>query len=465
MPGAPIQTQEERGAAATDGKPVSRSQTAEERVTQGIRHEGLLHVLRTVVERDPNQPVFDRRPELLPAFEAICEPERTIVFRVPWLDDSGKLRVNRGFRVQFSSAIGPYKGGLRFREGVRLSIIKMLGFEQIFKNALTTLPMGGGKGGSDFDPKGKSEGELQRFCQSFMTKLYRHIGNRVDIPAGDIGCGSREIAYLFGQYRRITGTHTGAITGKGVDFGGSEIRPEATGYGCVYFAECMLESNGERIEGKRCIVTGSGNVAQFCAVKLVQEGAVVLALSDSKGYVYEKKGFSVQQLEQIMRIKASHHGSLDQYNSDTAQYVGDSRKPWEIDARYDLAFPCATQNEVDLEAAERMVNQGVSYVFEGANMPCTAEAVEHFEAKGVGFGPAKAVNAGGVAVSGLEMAQNRVGIMWSRQEVDDRLKTIMHQIYKTARDAAKEYGVSLAAGANIAGFLKVGEAVLAQGAV
>lgn len=446
----------------------------------GVAHKGLRAVLAKVEERDPHQaeflaavkevalalqPVFERRPEMLPVFGLMCEPERQIVFRVPWLDDAGCLRVNRGYRVQFSSAIGPYKGGLRFRSGLTLSVIKFLGFEQMFKNALTTLPMGAAKGGSDFDPKGKSDAEIQRFCQSFMTELYRHIGSATDVPAGDIGVGSREIGFLFGQYKRITALHTGAITGKGMDYGGSHIRPEATGYGAVIFAKAVLEDEGGSLAGKRCLVTGSGNVAQYCALKLLEEGAIVLALSDSLGYIYEPEGMSKEQLEQVMEIKSSHDGKLAQYRSATVQYTGDRRKPWELGVPVDMAFPCATQHELTLADAKNLVRNGCKYVFEGANMPCTNRAVEHFHANGVVFGNGKAANAGGVAVSGLEMSQNRVGLQWSRPEVEARLEEIMRSIYATSKAAANEYGTTLAAGANIAAFLKVGEAVLAQGAV
>ncbi|EFN54237.1 hypothetical protein CHLNCDRAFT_25065, partial [Chlorella variabilis] len=416
------------------------------------------------------QPVFDRRPELLKAFEVMCEPERQITFRVPWLDDSGVLRINRGWRVQFSSAIGPYKGGLRFRDGVNLSIIKFLGFEQMYKNALTTLPMGAGKasgrrGGSDFDPKGKSDSEIQRFCQSFMTELYKYIGGRTDIPAGDIGVGAKEIGYLFGQWKRLTGLWTSSLTGKGLDFGGSEVRPEATGFGAVFFAEAMLEDLGDGLQGKRCIVSGSGNVATFCAMKLIDKGGVVLAMSDSKGYIYEKDGFSQEQLDQIVAIKRSHNGSLAEYTSENVQYFGDRRKPWEIETSIDMAFPCATQNEITLDDARQLTDRGCKYPAAGANMPTTAAAVSHFEQHGVVFGPAKAANAGGVAVSGLEMVQNRVGLQWTREEVCEKLKEIMTKIYTTIKGAAEEYGTTLAAGANIAAFTKVAEVVLAQGGV
>lgn len=395
----------------------------------------------------------------------MCEPERQIVFRVPWLDDAGELRINRGYRVQHSSAIGPYKGGLRFHPTVTLSILKFLAFEQMFKNALTTLPMGAGKGGSDFNPKGKSDAEIQRFCQSFMTELFRHIGAHTDVPAGDIGVGGREIGYLFGQYKRLSGLHTGALTGKGMEFGGSHIRPEATGYGAVIFAKAVLDNEGASLTGKRCIVTGSGNVANHCAMMLLDEGATVLAMSDSHGYIYEPEGITQEQLDQVMKIKSSHNGTLEQYESPTVQYCGDRRKPWELDTPVDMAFPCATQHELNLADSQNLVKNGCKYVFEGANMPSTDRAIANFHKSGVVFGNGKAANAGGVAVSGLEMSQNRIGTQWSREEVKEKLECIMHSIYNTSKAAAEEYNTNLAAGANIAAFLKVGEAVRAQGAV
>ncbi|KAI7837766.1 hypothetical protein COHA_008397 [Chlorella ohadii] len=490
---------------------------------QGITNKGLRAVLAQVQERDPHQPeflaavkevatalavlsarccpqpvfdrrpepVFEKRPEMLPVFGMMCEPERAIVFRVPWLDDAGNLRVNRGYRVQFSSAIGPYKGGLRFRKDLTLSVIKFLGFEQMFKNALTTLPMGAGKGGSDFDPKDKSDAEIQRFCQSFMTELYRHIGAHTDVPAGDIGVGGREIGYLFGQYKRITALHTGALTGKGLDYGGSQIRPEATGFGTVIFALAVLKDEGKSLKGKRCIVTGSGNVAQYCVMKLLEEGATVLAMSDSLGYVYKPDGFTMADLEQVMAIKSRHSGKLRDFKAPGAQYV-EGRKPWELNVPVDMAYPCATQHELNLEDATNLFKNGCKYVFEGANMPSTDRAIAFFHKNGVVFGNGKAANAGGVAVSGLEMSQNRIGLQWSREEVEAKLTDIMNTIYRTAKvigfredrlnfdclqrctmntiyrtakAASIEYNTTLDAGANIAAFLRVGEAVLAQGAV
>ncbi|EFN55289.1 hypothetical protein CHLNCDRAFT_52469 [Chlorella variabilis] len=437
---------------------------------EGITHEGLRGVLQQVLERDGAEREF---------MSAVHE----IIFRVPWLDDRGQLQVNRGFRVQFSSAIGPYKGGLRFRDGVNLSIIKFLGFEQCFKNALTTLPMGGGKasrsrraGGSDFEPKGRSDAEIMKFCQSFMSELYHHIGHYTDVPAGDIGVGAKEIGYLFGQYKRLTRCHTGTLTGKGLEWGGSLMRPEATGFGAVYFAGELLADVGDSLKGKRCIVSGSGNVAQHCAMKLLEEGAVVLAMSDSRGYVYQEEGLT---RDQIMEIKGRRSGRLEEYTSPTAQYVGDKgRRVWQLAIPVDMAFPCATQHELDRDDAVALAEHGCKYVFEGANMPCTPAATKVFQDRGIMYGPGKAVNAGGVAVSGLEMSQDRIGLQWSREEpdpalhewlpvvqVDAKLRGIMRSIYQTAKAAAKEYDVSLAAGANIAGFLKVAEAQLAQGAV
>ncbi|PSC71495.1 glutamate dehydrogenase isoform A [Micractinium conductrix] len=412
------------------------------------------------------QPVFDKRPELLPIFKQIAEPEHVITCRVSWVDDAGSLQVNRGFRVQYSSAIGPYKGGLPFHPSVNLSIMKFLVFEHIFKNSLTTLLMGGGKGGSDFDPKGKSDAEVMRFCQSFMTELHRHISYVQDVPAGDIGVGAREIGYLFGQYKRITKNYTGVLTGKGQQYGGSEIRPEATGYGAVLFVENVLRGKGDTLKGKLCVVSGAGNVAQFCAELLLEKGATVLSLSDSQGYIYKPKGFTREQVDQVMAMKKKDNGShmLD-YKSDTVLYVGDGRKPWEINTEIDIAFPCATQNEIPEEDTELLIRHGCKYVVEGANMPSTNEAIHMYNQAGIVYCPGKAANAGGVAVSGLEMSQNRLGLNWTREEVKEKLERIMGDIYDASMAASKEYGVDLAAGANIAGFLKVAEAVKAQGAV
>ena len=398
--------------------------------------------------------------------ERIVEPERVVMFRVPWVDDSGKVQVNRGFRVQFNSAIGPYKGGLRFHPSVNLGILKFLGFEQVFKNSLTTLPMGGGKGGSDFDPHGKSDGEVMRFCQSFMTELYRHIGADTDVPAGDIGVGGREVGYLFGQYKRIRNEFTGILTGKGLQFGGSLIRPEATGYGCVYFAENMLAVKGDNFKGKVCTVSGSGNVAQYCVEKLIQLGAKPVTLSDSSGYIYDADGITQEKLEFVKELKNVKRGRIKEYAEKypSAKYVEGAR-PWSV--KCDCAFPCATQNELNGDEAKTLIENGVKLVAEGANMPSTPDAVAAFQSAGVMFAPGKASNAGGVATSGLEMSQNSIRLSWSREEVDEKLKGIMKNIHDNAYAAAKEFGMegNYVAGANIAGFLKVATAMIAQGIV
>ena len=396
----------------------------------------------------------------------LAEPERAIQFRVPWVDDQGKIQVNRAFRVQYNSAIGPYKGGLRFHPTVNLSVIKFLGFEQIFKNSLTTLPMGGGKGGSDFDPKGKSDNEVMRFCQSFITELYRHIGPNTDVPAGDIGVGGREIGYLFGQYKRMTGNFEGILTGKGPQYGGSLIRPEATGYGAVYFAQNMLAANGQSLADKKCTISGSGNVAQYCAEKLLELGACILTFSDSNGYVLEKTGFTQAQIQEVMRIKNVARGRISDYTkfSSTAVYVA-GKRPWEVPC--DVAFPCATQNEIEKADAETLVKNGCKAVVEGANMPSTNDAVEVYHANKVFYGPAKAANAGGVAVSGLEMSQNSQRLSWTREEVDNHLKRIMKDIFDACNNSSAEYGKpgNYQMGANIAGFRKVADAMIAQGCV
>ncbi len=413
-------------------------------------------------------PVLDRHPEYIETgiLERMVEPERVVLFRVPWQDDQGRFQVNRGFRIQFSSAIGPYKGGLRFHPTVYLGILKFLAFEQVFKNSLTTLPMGGGKGGSDFDPKGKSDGEVMRFCQSFMTELFRHIGPDTDVPAGDIGVGGREVGYMFGQYKRIRNEFTGVLTGKGLAWGGSLIRPEATGYGCVYFCERMLRTRGEDFRGKTCLVSGSGNVAQFTVEKLNEFGAKVLTLSDSEGTIYDKDGINPEKLSWVMDLKNNRRGRIREYASQfpAAEYLP-GRRPWHIPAQ--CAFPSATQNEISGEEAAGLVKNGCYLVGEGANMPTTPEGVEHFRAAKILYGPGKAANAGGVATSGLEMAQNSMRISWSRQEVDGRLKEIMTSIHDVACETAKEYGHSgdYVIGANIAGFVKVADAMLAQGLV
>jgi len=418
-------------------------------------------------------PVLDRHSEYRDAtlLERMAEPERAIIFRVPWVDDAGRVQVNRGFRVQMNSAIGPYKGGLRFHPTVRLGLLKFLAFEQVFKNALTTLPMGGAKGGSDFDPKGKSDAEVRRFCQSFMTGLYRHIGQFTDIPAGDIGVGAREIGYLFGQYKRITNEFSGVITGKGYDWGGSSIRPEATGYGAVYFAQEMLASRQETIMGKTCLVSGSGNVAQYTAEKLIDLGARPVTLSDSDGFIYDPAGVDLEKLEWVKQLKNVRRGRIREYADKfrgatytTADAVGHNLL-WEVPA--DCAFPSATQNEISGKDAKNLLGNGITAVVEGANMPSTPEAVGLFLAAGILYAPGKAANAGGVAVSGLEMAQNSERIHWVRQDVDAQLHSIMKAVYEQVRDAADEYGCpgNYVAGANIAGFRKVADAMLDEAVI
>ena len=414
------------------------------------------------------EPVVEKMPELEAnsILERIVEPERVIMFRVPWLDDSGKVQVNRGFRVQYNSAIGPYKGGIRFHPSVNLSILKFLGFEQVFKNSLTTLPMGGGKGGADFDPRGKSDAEVMRFCQSFMTELYRHIGADTDVPAGDIGVGAREVGYMFGQYKRICNEFTGVFTGKGLQFGGSLIRPEATGYGCVYFAQNMLAVKGEDFKGKVCTVSGSGNVAQFCVEKLIQLGAKPVTLSDSSGFIYDPDGIDAEKLAFVKELKNVKRGRIKEYADKypSATYT-EGQRPWSV--KCDCAFPCATQNELNGDEAKALIANGVKLVAEGANMPSTPDAVTAFQGVGVMFAPGKASNAGGVATSGLEMSQNSIRMSWSREEVDEKLKGIMKNIHDNAYAAAKQFGMegNYVAGANIAGFLKVAQAMIAQGVV
>ncbi|MCI9010252.1 MAG: NADP-specific glutamate dehydrogenase [Clostridia bacterium] len=412
------------------------------------------------------KPVIERHPEYEKAalLERFVEPERVILFRVPWVDDSGAVHVNKGYRVQFNSAIGPYKGGLRFHPSVNLSIIKFLGLEQILKNSLTGLPIGGGKGGSDFDPKGKTDHEIMKFCQSFMTELYRHIGQDTDVPAGDIGVGGREIGYLFGQYKRIRDEHVGVLTGRGLSYGGSLARKEATGYGLVYMTEEALKCRKDSFKGKTVIVSGSGNVAIYACEKAQSLGAKVVAMYDSNGYVYDKNGI---KLDVVKQIKEVERGRLKEYADRVqgAEYREGCKGIWTIPC--DIALPCATQNEIDKESAETLVKNGVKYVGEGANMPSTLEAIAVFQKAGVVFLPAKAANAGGVATSALEMAQSSGRLFWSFEEVDAKLKTIMINIYHNMDDAAKEYGVEgdYVAGANIAGFKKVAEAMMAHGIV
>ena len=418
--------------------------------------------------------VLEQHPEYRTAkiLERIIQPERVLVFRVPWVDDQGDVRINRGFRVEMNSAIGPYKGGLRFHPSVNLGILKFLAFEQVFKNSLTTLPMGGGKGGSDFDPKGKSDNEVMRFCQSFMSELFRHIGSNTDIPAGDIGVGGREIGFLFGQYKRLANEFTGVLTGKGLNWGGSLIRPEATGYGAVYFAAEMLGTRGEALEGKTCLVSGSGNVAQFTTEKLLELGAKVVTLSDSSGYVYDESGVTSEKLAFVCELKNIRRGRIKEYADkyDGAVYrttdpSADHNPLWAHKA--ECAFPSATQNEINGKDAQTLLQNGVYVVSEGANMPTTLDGVKLFLEAQILYGPGKAANAGGVAVSGLEMAQNSMRYGWTREEVDNRLRMIMREIHKSCLGAAERFGTpgNYVNGANIAGFLKVADSMLDQGVV
>ena len=418
-------------------------------------------------------PVVDSRPEFRRAkiLERMAEPERVIIFRVPWVDDNGEVHINRGFRVQMNSAIGPYKGGLRFHPTVYLGVLKFLAFEQVFKNALTMLPIGGAKGGSDFDPKRRSSGEVRRFCQSFMTELYRHIGQFTDVPAGDIGVGAREIGYLFGQYKRITNQFSGVLTGKGLEWGGSAIRPEATGYGAVYFAQEMLATRSDSLEGKTCLVSGSGNVAQFTAEKLIDVGARPVTLSDSGGFVHDPDGIDREKLDWVMELKNVRRGRIRQYAEQFpgSEFVpvaaGDSNPLWSIPA--DCAFPSATQNEIHGKDAAKLISSGVRVVTEGANMPTTPDGAELFIASGLLYGPGKAANAGGVAVSCLEMAQDSGHLQWAREQVDERLKSIMKSIHTRVSTVAAEYGQpgNYVLGANIAGFLRVATAMLDEDVV
>lgn len=399
--------------------------------------------------------------------ERIIEPERTIIFRVPWIDDEGNARVNRGFRVEFNSAIGPYKGGLRFHPSVNLSILKFLGFEQIFKNSLTTLPMGGGKGGADFDPKGKSDSEMMRFCQSFMTELARHIGPDTDVPAGDIGVGAREIGYMFGQYKRIRNEFTGVLTGKGRNWGGSLIRPEATGYGCVYFTEEMLKAQGDTIKGKTVAISGSGNVAQYAFQKVIQLGGKVVTLSDSGGFVYAKNGFHSDGFDKLQEVKNERRERISVMADelDGVEYF-EGERAWNVPCDIDIALPCATQNELEKEDAQKLIGRGVKLVAEGANMPTTPDALELLEENGVAFAPGKASNAGGVATSGLEMSQNSIRMSWPSEKVDERLRSIMQDIHAACVKHGRMDGkIDYVRGANIAGFVKVADAMIDQGVV
>jgi glutamate dehydrogenase (NADP+) len=418
--------------------------------------------------------VLDRHPEYRHAkiLERIIEPERVLMFRVPWQDDRGEVQINRGFRIEMNSAIGPYKGGLRLHPSVNLGILKFLAFEQVFKNSLTTLPMGGGKGGSDFDPKGKSDNEVMRFCQSFMSELFRHIGPNTDVPAGDIGVGGREIGFLFGQYKRLRNEFTGVLTGKGLNWGGSLIRPEATGYGCVYFAQEMIATRGQTLEGKTCLVSGSGNVSQYTVEKLLHFGAKPVTLSDSNGYIYDEHGFDTERLQFVMELKNVRRGRIkdyaDKFKSATYTPIdpkADHNPLW--DHKADCAFPSATQNEINGKDAANLLRNGVYVVGEGANMPTTIDGVNQFLDAKILYGPGKAANAGGVATSGLEMAQNSMRYGWSREEVDDKLHRIMKDIHKACVETAARFGTpgNYVNGANIAGFLKVADAMMDQGLV
>jgi glutamate dehydrogenase (NADP+) len=421
-------------------------------------HQAVREVAEKVI------PFINRNPryEKAAVLERLSEPDRIITFRVAWEDDAGQVHVNRGYRIQFSNAIGPYKGGLRFDPSVSLSVLKFLGFEQVFKNSLTTLPMGGAKGGADFDPRGRSDHEIMRFCQAFMTELQRYIGKDVDIPAGDIGVGTREIGYLFGHFKRIHNEFTGAITGKGVSFGGSLIRTEATGYGTVYFACEMLKTRGEDLEGKVCLVSGSGNVAQYAAEKLIEQGARVVTLSDRGGFVHDPEGLTRSKLDFVIDLKTRRRGSLAEYAREFGVEWYSGQAPWRIPC--DAAFPCATQNEIDEGDARTLLDNGCALVCEGANMPATYQAAHCFERAGILYAPAKAANAGGVAISGLEMTQNAMRLTWTRAEVDRHLQEIMHKIHGQCVEYGREDGrVNYVRGANIAGFVKVADAMVAYG--
>ena len=448
-----------------------------------MKNQYLLDVLETVKKRNPGEPEFiqtvtevfesiepviDRRPDLVAAgvVDRMVEPERQITFRVPWVDDQGKTQVNRGFRVQFNSAIGPYKGGLRFHPSVNASIMKFLGFEQTFKNSLTSLPMGGGKGGSDFDPQGKSDAEVMRFCQSFMTELFRHIGADTDVPAGDIGVGAREIGYLFGQYKRLANEFTGVLTGKGIPYGGSLIRPEATGFGAVYYTVEMLKHFKDEIKGKTFAISGFGNVAWGAVKKITELGGKVVTISGPDGYIYDEDGVATEEkINYMLEMRASCRNRVEDYADKFGVPFFKGEKPWGV--KVDVVMPCATQNEVGMAEAEKIVANGVKYYVEVSNMPTTNEAVAYLKANGTVVAPSKAVNAGGVSVSGLEMSQNSMRYSWSAEEVDAKLKTIMKNIFDNSVKAALEYGMEddLVAGANIAGFIKVAEAMKAQGCV
>lgn len=451
----------------------------EEVLSHGEKVETFMHNVR---QRNPHEPEFlqavhDVAESIIPfiekhpkykhhkILERIAEPERVIMFRVPWLNDKGGIEINRGYRIQMNSALGPYKGGLRFHHSVNLSVLKFLAFEQVFKNSLTGLPMGGGKGGSDFESKGKSDNEVMKFCQSFMTELARHIGSNVDVPAGDIGVGGREIGYLFGQYKRISGRFTGVLTGKGHDYGGSLIRPEATGYGLVYFAEEMLKTRGQSLKGKTVTISGSGNVSQYTVEKCIEMEARVVTVSDSEGFIYDPKGIDCEKLDFIFELKNERRGRISEYAKKYGCDFFEGERPWNIPC--DIAFPNATQNELDDSDAQTLIDNGCFCVAEGANMPCTTEAIRIFEKAGILYGPGKAANAGGVAVSGLEMSQNAMRYFWTRTEVDSKLKQIMKEIHRKCVKHGKmsDGYISYERGANITGFEKVAEAMIAQGLV
>lgn len=424
-------------------------------------HQAVQEVAESLIPFIEENPVYKHAKIL----ERIAEPERTIIFRVPWLDDKGEIQINRGFRIEMNSAIGPYKGGLRFHPTVNLGILKFLAFEQVFKNSLTTLPMGGGKGGSDFDPKGKSDNEVMRFCQSFMSELFRHIGPETDVPAGDIGVGGREIGFLFGQYKRLKNEFSGVLTGKGIEWGGSLIRPEATGYGATYFAQEMLATCGESFKGKTVCISGSGNVAQYATEKVTELGGKVVTLSDSNGFIYDPKGINPAKLKYLMDLKNIRRGRIKEYADKYGVEYFEDQRPWII--KCDIAMPNATQNEINADEARTLVKNGCICVTEGANMPSTSEAVEVFLKAGILYGPGKAANAGGVATSGLEMTQNSMRLPWSREEVDDRLHTIMKNIHSTCvkYGRQKDGFINYVDGANIGGFVKVANAMIAQGVV
>ncbi|MFO7923125.1 MAG: NADP-specific glutamate dehydrogenase [Bacteroidales bacterium] len=424
-------------------------------------HQAVKEVAESLIPYIEENPKYKHAKIL----ERIAEPERIVMFRVPWLDDKGEIQINKGYRIEMNSAIGPYKGGLRFHPTVNLGILKFLAFEQVFKNSLTTLPMGGGKGGSDFDPKGKTDNEVMKFCQSFMTELCRHIGPDTDIPAGDIGVGGREIGYLFGQYKRLRNEFTGVLTGKGREWGGSLIRPEATGYGCVYFAQAMLQTRNDSLKGKTVAISGSGNVAQFASEKATELGARVVTLSDSTGFIYDPAGIDREKLDWVMELKNIKRGRIREYADQFGVEYYDGKRPWQI--KCDLALPCATENEIHKEDAETLINNGCFLVSEGANMPSTTEAVEIYLKNQILYGPGKAANAGGVAVSGLEMTQNSMRISWHREDVDKKLQQIMKDIHASCIKYGREENgyINYVKGSNIGGFVKVADAMLAQGAV